>query len=69
MKNITREEFLELSALLFTSQSHNLDNIIFEGKSISNDFAQVLLDSYREAGLQITETGKIPDRIANQIKC
>ena len=59
-KNITREQFIELSGLLFISQSHNLKTVVFEGKTLDNEFVINILDSYRDSKLPITETGKIP---------
>jgi hypothetical protein len=65
---ITREQFIELSGLLFTAQSHNLSSFKFEDNLITCDIAITVLDEYRKQNLPITDTGMIPNRIANQIK-
>ena len=65
---ITRKQFIELSGLLFTAQSHNLSSFRFEDNLITCYIAIDVLDEYRKQDLVITETGKIPNKIANQIK-
>lgn len=64
--NLTREQFIELSAKVFTAENWKTNTIEFEGNLMMLETAYALLENYRNSNLEITSTGQIPDNIANQ---
>jgi hypothetical protein len=69
LTSLTREEFIELSGLVYISESWGSKTIEYNGCEYTNEYVHKALDDFRKYNNEITQYNEIPDSfIINKIK-
>jgi hypothetical protein len=61
--NLTRNQFIELSGLVYTAKNWNNDEITFNNVKLSISEAEEIIDYYRKYNGRITDYGQATNKI------